>query len=91
MANTSLTLGSHWETFIRNEVASGRYNSASEVVREALRELEERRIKMEALRSHLAAGEREARAGNYVDGFSMDELIRNMDRDDTDLPDNSTG
>ena len=91
MANTSLTLGSHWETFIRNEVASGRYNSASEVVREALRELEERRIKMEALRSHLAVGEREARAGNYVDDFSMDELIRNMDRDDTDLPDNSTG
>lgn len=47
--------------------------------------------KMEALRSHLAAGEREVRAGNYVDDFSMDELIRDLDRDGTDLPDNPTG
>ena len=90
MANTSLTLGSHWETFIRNEVASGRYSSASEVVRDALRELEERRTRMEALRTHLAAGEREARSGNFVDDFSMDEVIRNLDRDGTDLPDNPT-
>ena len=25
MANTSLTLGEHWEMFIKNEIASGRY------------------------------------------------------------------
>ncbi|MCB1719486.1 MAG: type II toxin-antitoxin system ParD family antitoxin, partial [Candidatus Competibacteraceae bacterium] len=43
MANTSLSLGEHWELFIKNEVASGRYGSASEVVRDALRELEERK------------------------------------------------
>ena len=43
MANTSLTLGEHWEVFIKNEVASGRYGSASEVVREALRQWKERR------------------------------------------------
>ena len=41
MANTSLTLGEHWETFIKNKIASGRYGSASEVVRDALRHMEE--------------------------------------------------
>jgi antitoxin ParD1/3/4 len=48
MANTSLTLGEHWEIFIKNEVACGRYGSASEVVRDALRGLEERKTKLEA-------------------------------------------
>lgn len=36
MANTSLTLGEYWEVLIKNQVVSGRYGSASEVVRDAL-------------------------------------------------------
>lgn len=77
--------------FIKSEVASGRYNSASEVVRDALRELEERHLRIEALRAHLAEGEHQARSGDFVDDFSMDELIRTLDRDDSKLPDNPTG
>ncbi len=42
MAAISLHLGERWETFIKNEIASERYGSASEVVREALRAMEER-------------------------------------------------
>ena len=79
MATTSLSLGEHWEMFIRNEIASGRYGSASEVVRDALRTLEERKCKLEALRAHLTEGARQAKAGEFVDDFSMDGLIDELD------------
>jgi len=74
MASTSLTLGDHWETFIKNEVASGRYGSASEVVRAALRELETRSEKLEALRRHLAEGAEQAKRGESVD-FDIDDIM----------------
>jgi antitoxin ParD1/3/4 len=79
MATTSMTLGPHWEHFIKDEVASGRYGSASEVIRDALRVLETRQAKLAALRAHLAQGEHQAEQGQYVDNFSMDELIRELD------------
>lgn len=66
MANTSLTLGEHWEGFIKSEVASGRYGSASEVVRDALRTLEEKKSKLSALRAHLREGEEQAERGEFV-------------------------
>jgi antitoxin ParD1/3/4 len=75
MANTSLSLGEHWEVFIRNEVASGRYGSASEVVRSALRVLEERNTKLQALRMHLAEGAGQAARGEFVHDYSIEKLI----------------
>ncbi|EJI86063.1 putative addiction module antidote protein [Alishewanella aestuarii B11] len=68
-------MGEHWETFIRKEIATGRYGSASEVVRDALRTLEERKAKLEALRAHLAQGALQAREGQFVEDFSVDQLI----------------
>ena len=79
MATTSLSLGAHWEAFIRNEIADGRYGSASEVVRDALRTLEERKQRLDLLRAHLAQGARQAKAGEFVDNFSMDGLIDELD------------
>jgi antitoxin ParD1/3/4 len=81
MATTSLSLGEHWEVFIKNEISSGRYGSASEVVRDALRSMEERKSKLESLRSHLMQGAEQAKAGQFVDGFSMDSLINDLDRE----------
>ena len=66
MATTSLSLGEHWEVFIKNEIASGRYGSASEVVRDALRNLEERKAKLAALQGHLAEGAQQAQRGEFV-------------------------
>ena len=81
MATTSLSLGEHWEVFIKNEISSGRYGSASEVVRDALRAMEERKSKLEALRAHLAQGALQAKSGNFVENFSMDSLINDLDND----------
>ena len=66
MATTSLSLGKHWELFIKNEIASGRYGSASEVVRDALRTLEERKAKLDALHAHLAEGAAQAQREEFV-------------------------
>ncbi len=81
MANTSLSLGKHWETFIKNEISSGRYGSASEVIRDALRAMEERKSKLDALRTHLAQGAKQARNGEYIDNFSMDTLLNDLDNE----------
>jgi antitoxin ParD1/3/4 len=74
-----LSLGDHWEVFIRNEVASGRYGSASEVVRDALRSLEERKARLEALRTHLAEGAMQARNGVFVEDYSIERVIAALD------------
>ncbi len=81
MATTSLSLGEHWEVYIRNEVQSGRYGSASEVVRDALRTLEERKSKLALLRAHLAEGEGQAKNGSYIEDFSVERLLDDIDSD----------
>ncbi|WP_421857129.1 type II toxin-antitoxin system ParD family antitoxin [Oricola sp.] len=56
--NTSMSLGDHFAGFIDEQVQSGRYGSASDVVRAGLRLLEEHEAKMKALQDALIAGER---------------------------------
>ncbi len=55
--NTSISLGDHFADFVDEKVQSGRYSSASDVVRAGLRLLEENEAKAEALRAALIAGE----------------------------------
>jgi antitoxin ParD1/3/4 len=56
--NTSVLLGDHFEKFISNEVSSGKYSSASEVIRSALRLLEAEEQKRQALCEALRIGEK---------------------------------
>lgn len=64
--NTSVLLGDHYQEFIVSQVKSGRYSSASEVVRSALRLLEEEeQRKNEFLRGALKAGEESGLAIPY--------------------------
>lgn len=55
--NTSISLGDHFNLFVGRQVQSGRYGSASDVVRAGLRLLEEHEARVNALRDALAAGE----------------------------------
>ena len=75
--NTSISLGNHFETFINKEVTSGRYQSASEVVRSALRLLEVEEQKISQLRKALNDGEQ----SGFIDNFNPDEHLRNLHRD----------
>jgi len=55
--NTSVIVGEHFVEFIEQQVKDGRYGSASDVVRAGLRLLEEREMKIEALRVAIMEGE----------------------------------
>ncbi|MBE0457363.1 type II toxin-antitoxin system ParD family antitoxin [Pseudoalteromonas sp. KG3] len=74
--NTSVTLGEHFDNFINQQLNSGRYGSASEVVRAGLRALEDQEIKMMNLRNMLIDGE-----NSGVANYSYDSLISELDKD----------
>ena len=54
--NTSVTLSEHFEAFVEEQVAAGRYGNASEVIRAGLRLLEEREAKLKTLRRAIVEG-----------------------------------
>jgi antitoxin ParD1/3/4 len=66
------------EELVREKVESGLYNNASEVIREALRLMQEhdeiRRLKLERLRDELAKGEADLAAGRFVTLNSDEEM-----------------
>jgi len=63
--NTSVTLGSHFEKIIERSIESGRYSSASEVIRAGLRLVDEKERKIELLREAIEAGERSGYVKNF--------------------------
>lgn len=57
---SSYVIGDHFESFIKEQIQQGRYASASEVVRDGLRTLEDRQklqsLELAALRKELRRG-----------------------------------
>jgi antitoxin ParD1/3/4 len=74
--NTSISLGDHFESFIQAEISTGRYGSASEVIRTALRLLEVEKEKIQALRAALEEGER----SGLVEDFDPKEHLEALHR-----------
>jgi antitoxin ParD1/3/4 len=63
--NTSFSLGDHFGAFIDEQVETGRYGSASEVVRASLRLLEEQDARLAAIRGALIEGEQSGAATSF--------------------------
>ena len=83
MSKTSqltITLTRELEAFIQERVASGRFATASETVREGLHLLEEREQAREAvlseLRQEIEIGVEQAKAGQLSDGRTFFEELR---------------
>lgn len=74
--NTSVTIGKHYDTFIARQIELGRFSSASEAIRAGLRLLEEKEIKMAALRHALEDGERSG-----LVNYSLANLTEALDKE----------
>ena len=75
MARTvTVSLGKHYEEFIQANIKSGRYNNTSEVIRAALRKMEEDEAKIAAFCSAIDEGDASADVVN----FDPEEFIKEM-------------
>lgn len=74
--NASVTLGEHFEKIIEKSIESGRYASASEVIREGLRLVDEREQKIKILSDAIEAGEK----SGYVKNFDPIKHLEKLNR-----------
>jgi len=75
--NVSLTPA--LEKLVNDEMKSGQYKSANEVVREGLRLVRLRRQKLAALRREIQIGIDEIERGEYFEYDSLDELFNDIE------------
>lgn len=72
--NTSILLGDYFDNFINQQVQSGKFSSASEVVRAALRMFEHEETKKTELIKELKKGEN----SGFVKDFDRDAFLNNI-------------
>nr|WP_314497615.1 type II toxin-antitoxin system ParD family antitoxin [uncultured Chryseobacterium sp.] len=72
--NTSILLGDYFENFISQQIKSGKFSSASEVVRTALRMFEYEESKKTDLINELKRGEE----SGFVENFNRNEFLKNL-------------
>lgn len=74
--NTSILLGDYFENFINQQIKNGRYSSASEVIRAALRMFEYEESKKTELINELIKGEK----SGFSKDFDPDKLFNHTTR-----------
>jgi antitoxin ParD1/3/4 len=74
--NTSILLGDYFNNFINEQINSGRFSSASEVVRSALRLFEQEESKKTALIEELIKGEN----SGFVEHFDKEKFLDKMNK-----------
>ncbi len=79
--NTSVILGEHFDKFIKSELESGRYSSASEVIRSGLRLLEEHKKKIIAVNEALVIGEKSGEARTFNNEKFKLQMRENLAKD----------
>lgn len=72
--NTSILLGDYFDSFINKQVKSGKFASASEVVRAALRLFEYEETKKTELVKELKKGEK----SGFVKNFNRDSFLKTL-------------
>ncbi len=72
--NTSILLGDYFDRFINSQVQSGRFSSASEVVRAALRLYEQEENKQKELVKELKAGEK----SGMIENFDSTDFLKKL-------------
>ncbi len=72
--NTSILLGDYFDNFISQQIKTGKYSSASEVVRAALRMFENEETKKTELIKELKKGEK----SGFVENFDRNRLLKNL-------------
>ncbi|NCU03492.1 MAG: type II toxin-antitoxin system ParD family antitoxin [Chitinophagaceae bacterium] len=72
--NTSILLGDYFEKFINTQIESGRYSSASEVVRAALRLFEQEETQKKEINKELKKGEQ----SGFVQKFDRKKFISKL-------------
>lgn len=78
--NTSILLGDYFEDFIKEQIASGKYSSVSEVVRTALRLFEQEESKTKVLVNELKIGEKSAKISNFDRNKNLETLKANFQK-----------
>jgi len=74
--NTSILLGDHFENFINDQIATGKYSSVSEVIRTALRIFEQEETKTKSLINELKVGEKSRKIRHFDRNKNL-EMLRN--------------
>lgn len=73
---TTISLGSHFENFISEALSSGRYSNANDIIKAALRLLEEQENKTKILNDALKEGEE----SGFVKDFIETDFLKKMNR-----------